>query len=140
VVTPRGEVVIVEAALAAAIEARTPRFDGYDPRADIAQIARAGLSLMLGRPMAADCDAEERDRLLAEAADVAAIRVNGPFSAALRSWFEQALAIDTTPFSDFQEAADAFASVTAAREDGSSALRRTLQAFLSEVDDVNPLE
>ena len=87
---------------------------------------------MLGRPMAADCDAEERDRLLAEAADVAAIRVNGPFSAALRSWFEQALAIDTTPFSDFQEAADAFASVTAAREDGSSALRRTLQAFRCE--------
>ena len=71
VVTPRAEIVVVEAAVAAAIERRM----GFEPdaRTDVAQIALVGLSLILGRPLPHD-GREDRGHLLAEVTDVAAIR------------------------------------------------------------------
>src|SRR5205823_1935518 len=66
VITPRGEVVIVEAALAAAIEARAA-LQQTTRATDVAQIAMAGLALMLGRPMSAYLDSDSRGQLLGEA-------------------------------------------------------------------------
>src|SRR5262249_46176111 len=132
VITPRVHVVIVEAALAAAIEARA---GGVQPavRADIARVALAGLSMMLGRPIASD-PTSARANLLGEAADVAAIRVGETYASALQSWFEQALAADMSEaFPDFRQAAGALARTGPQREDGGVGLRRTLRAFVQEV-------
>ena len=134
VITPRGDVVVVEAALAAAIDVR--RGFETNARCDIAPIAIAGLSLILGRAVSPDLAADARDRLLGEVADVAGIRVGEPFAAALRSWFEQALGDDAgSSFAAFDEAAAALDGASRGREDGSVALRRTLRAFLLEVED-----
>src|SRR5581483_6023082 len=138
VVTPRGEVVVVEAALAAAIEARSA-VRQMTQIGDVAQIAMAGLALILGRPMSAYMDADGRGQLLGEAADVASIRVNEEFSSALRAWFERAVS-SVDAFSSCDDALGAFDATNPQHADGGVALRRTLRSFVLEVGDAGAPE
>ncbi len=126
IVSPRAEVVIVAAALAAA-NAKASQ----DPRVDIARIAHVGMSLMLGRMVDATDDAAAQRDLLNEVIDVAAIRVNDHFSTVLRSWFSRALATDAgDAFRDFREAGIALTSVERA---GCAGSRRALKAFVRDL-------
>src|ERR1700681_1753958 len=147
VITPRGEVVVVEAALAGAIEAlaastgvpkglRLARSEANaqqeDPRVDITRIARIGISLMLGRALDADESVDALSSVLGEAADVAAIRAGDGFSTALILWLEQAVTIDAdASFPDFQRA-DAALQRTSP-PNNCVASRLTLQAFLQDL-------
>src|SRR5229473_3937663 len=147
VITPRGEVVIVEAALAGAIEAlvasneipkglRLARSDAdarqEGPRVDITRIARIGISLMLGRALDADENVDALSSVLGEVADVAAIRAGDGFSTALRLWLEQAVTIDAdASFPDFQDADIALERTNP--PNNCAASRLTLQAFLQDL-------
>ena len=128
VITPHGRVVIVEPVLAAAAETAATDSD------DIAGIAIAGMSIMLGHLIE---DAEQIDPLspvLQDAADVAAIRAGDGFSTALRLWFDRAVIADPTlSFADFRQARLALSRVELAREPGCDAYRRTLKVFLNDL-------
>ena len=71
VLTPRGEIVLVEPALAGAIETITAT--SYEPRRDIAGIALVGISMLLGRPSGPVDALDALSALLKEAADAAAL-------------------------------------------------------------------
>ena len=123
VITPRAEVVIVETALAAGFEALAAAGNlpktlklalaessskKHGIRLDIARIARIGVSLLIGRPIDASEALDALSPILAELNDVAAIRAGDAFSAALRTWLEQALTIeDGVSFDDFAAASAA---------------------------------
>ncbi len=128
VITPHGRVVIVEPALGAAAETVGIATN------DIAGIAIAGMSIMLGHLIE---DAEHIDPLspvLQDAADVAAIRAGHRFSTAVRLWFDRAIIGDPSlSFRDFREARLALARVGLVRESGCDASRRTLKAFLNDL-------
>ena len=124
VVTPRGHLVVVEAALARAIRTMVGSAgDGW--RRDVRSIASIGVATALARP-ADENDDDSWPALLDEATDVAAIRAGEAFSTALRSWLDRALANDAgEPFEDFDEAAVAFARACSLKEGGCMAPRRT---------------
>ena len=124
VITPHGRVVIVEPVLAAAAQTGATGSD------DIAGIAIAGMSIMLGHLID---DAEHIDPLspvLQDAADVAAIRAGTRFSTALRLWFDRAVIADPTlSFPDFRQARLALSRAELARESVCDASRRALRSF-----------
>ena len=128
VITPHGRVVIVEPALGAAAETVGIATN------DIAGIAIAGMSIMLGHLIE---DAEHIDPLspvLQDAADVAAIRAGHRFSTAVRLWFDRAIIADPSlSFRDFRQAKLALSRVELVRESGCDASRRTLKAFLKDL-------
>jgi hypothetical protein len=128
VITPHGRVVIVEPVLGAAAETDATGSD------DIAAIAIAGMSIMLGHLIE---DAEHIDPMspvLQDAADVAAIRAGSTFSTALRLWFDRAVIADPAlSFPDFRQARLALAHVVLARESGCDASRRALKVFLNDL-------
>ncbi len=128
VITPHGRVVIVEPVLAAAAETGATGSD------DIAAIAIAGMSIMLGHLIE---DAEHVDPMspvLQDAADVAAIRAGSSFSTALRLWFDRAVIADPAlSFPDFRQARLALSRVALARESGCDASRRALKVFLNDL-------
>ena len=129
VITPHGRVVIVEPVLAAAGA-------GTDATAsdDIAAIAIAGMSIMLGHLIG---DAQHVDPLspvLQDAADVAAIRAGNSFSNALRLWFDRAVIADPSlSFPDFRHAKLELSRVLLTRESGCDASRRALKVFLNNL-------
>jgi PEGA domain-containing protein len=128
VITPHGRVVIVEPVLAAAAQTGATR------STDIAGIAIAGMSIMLGHLIK---DAEHIDPLspvLQDAADVAAIRAGDRFSTALRLWFDRAIIADPTlSFPGFRQARLALSRVGRPRESGCDASRRALKVFLDDL-------
>jgi hypothetical protein len=128
VITPHGRVVMVEPVLAAAAGT------GATASNDIAAIAIAGMSMMLGHLIE---DAQHVDPLspvLQDAADVAAIRAGNSFSNALRLWFDRAVIADPTlSFPDFRHARLALSRVLLTRESGCDASRRALKVFLRKV-------
>jgi CheY-like chemotaxis protein len=125
-ITPRGEVIVLDAVLAAAdIHGQA------DPQLDIAATARIGLSLILGRLIDAAA-VHDWTPLLEEAADIAAIRAGDRFAGALRSWLERALGLEGS-FDDAGEALAAFDALNETQEGGSVPLRRSLRAFLSDL-------
>lgn len=128
IVTPRAEVLVVTSTRsryeAGASEA--------DRRIDIAGIAAIGMSMVLGRRLDGSEHVPKRSELLAEVAEVGAIRAGDAFSALLRSWFDRALATDASAsFPDFSDAALALQRVERA---GCAASRRHLQAFLKNLE------
>ena len=128
VITPHGRVVVVEPVLAAAAETGAIVSD------DLAGIAIAGMSIMLGHLIE---DAEQIDPLspvLQDAADVAAIRAGHRFSTALRLWFDRAITADPAlSFPGFRQARLALPRVSLARQSGCDASRRALKAFLNDL-------
>jgi PEGA domain len=144
VVTPRGEVVIVEAALASGIDAlaasgavpKTLKLAFSDSnsikhglRLDIARIARIGVAMLVGRTIDADETIDALSPILGELNDVAAIRAGDEFSAALRTWLEQALTIEAgVSFDDFGAAAAALEQTNPPNDCVAS--RRTFRGYL----------
>lgn len=111
IVTPHARLVLVEHVLAAAIEqlqfsrerlwqelriamppsAGVPRFDH---RADVTGVGIVALSLVLGRPLAADEFPHKLAALLNEARERTALGEEQPLSAPLRDWMARALQLD----------------------------------------------
>jgi PEGA domain len=128
VITPHGRIVITEPVLAAAAETAAVGLN------DVAGIAIAGMSIMLGHHIE---DSEHIDPLspvLQDAADVAAIRAGNKFSTALRLWFDRAIIADPAlSFPDFRQARLALSGVGRPRESGCDASRRALKLFLNDL-------
>src|SRR5205814_7220884 len=124
VVTPRAGVVIVEAALARAIDASDD-----DPHVDIGRIARVGIAMMLGRPLGDIGDPKAYAHLLVEVVDVATLRAGEQFAADLKSWLERAVGLSDS-FSGFQSAGAALARV---KDASCTASRAALVAFLRDL-------
>ena len=147
VVTPRGEVVIVEVALAAGADALAAA--GSIPkslklayiessskkhglRLDIARIARIGVAMLVGRAVDASDTIDALSPILGELNDVAAIRAGDAFSAALRTWLEQALTIEAgVSFDDFAAASAALDQTNPPKDCVAS--RQTFRAYLESV-------
>jgi hypothetical protein len=134
IVTPRAEVVVVDAAIAAAVESRI-RVGAPPPGAheDIGNIARIGLSMVLGRLMTEDQYIDPLSSELGDVAEVAAIRADETFASVLRLWFEQALVTDRElSFSDFAAARETF-DVADPRAAGCPPSRPAFKSFLTEL-------
>src|SRR5262245_49134861 len=147
VVTPRAELVIVEVALASGVE--TLAAAGSLPaslklayiesnskkhalRLDIARIARIGVAMLVGRPIDASETIDALSPILGELNDVAAIRAGDAFSAALRTWLEQALTIEAgVSFEDFDAASAALDQTDPPKDCVAS--RKTFRAYLESV-------
>jgi hypothetical protein len=128
VITPHGRVVIVEPALAAAAETV-----GLAPN-DIAGIAIAGMSMMLGHFIENAEHIDPMSPVLQDAADVAAIRAGHRFSIAIRLWFDRAIVADPSmSFPDFRQARLGLSRVGLVRESACDASRRNLKAFLNDL-------
>jgi PEGA domain len=131
VVTPHARLVIVEHVMAAAIDqlqfsrdrlwqefrvamppsAGMPRFDH---RADVTGVGVVALSLVLGRPLAADEFPHHLATLVNEARERTSLGEEQPLSSALREWLSRALQIDTRrPFASAPEALAALEEVVA---------------------------
>ena len=113
--------VIVEAALAGAIEAfgermpravqqavRLPRLDAATdgPQADIARITIAGMAMIVGRPLDPSEEIDPLSPVVQEVVEVAAVRAGDLFAAAFTPWLDRAISLDPLlGFSDFADAA-----------------------------------
>jgi hypothetical protein len=147
IVTPAGQVMIVEYVLGAALEqlghsrARywrelrvalpgPPGTPLFDPRTDVTQLGTVALALLLGRPLMVD---EYPDRLydLIQAASVrSVIGTLDPLPPSLRDWLLRALQLDQT--NAFASPLDARAALDAAfGEENAAAEMGALQVFLA---------
>jgi hypothetical protein len=151
VITPRAEIVVVEAALAGATEAlgATEAFPKavrlalsemnntkHGLRLDIARIARIGVAMLIGRPIEATETVDALSPVLNEVSDVAAIRAGDAFAAAMREWLEQALTIEAgVSFDDFHTASVALDATTPPKDCAAS--RATLRSYVDhlQIDD-----
>jgi hypothetical protein len=126
IVTPNARLVIVEHVLGAAIEqlqfgrdrlwqefrvamppsAGLPRFDH---RADVTGLGLVSLSLILGRPLAADEYPHRIPDLLNQARERSALGEEQPLSPPLRSWLERSLQLDVRR--SFAHATEAMAAL-----------------------------
>jgi len=148
VVTPRAELVIVEVALAAGADALAAASSipkslklAYSEsnskkhalRLDIARVARIGVAMLVGRPIDAGETIDALSPILGELNDVAAIRAGDAFSAALRTWLEQALTIEAgVSFDDFAAASAALDQTEPPKDCVAS--RQTFRAYLESVE------
>jgi hypothetical protein len=149
VVTPRGNVVIVEAALAGALEAfgnklpptlkQTMRLARADephdaPQVDIARIALVGMAMIVGRPLPPDEEIDPLSPVVQEVCDVAAVRAGDMFAAALTPWIDRAISIDRQlAFPDFEEALEALAETMPPAEARCSISKATVRQFLASL-------
>ena len=134
IVTPRAEVVVTEAAIAAAVESRiragTPAPGAHE---DIANIARIGVSMVLGHLITEDHYIDPLSPELADVAEVATIRADETFASVLRLWFEQALVTDRDlSFPNFASAREAF-DVADPQSAGCPPSRSAFKAFLTDL-------
>ena len=156
VITPRAEVVIIEAALAAGAEAlaETGTFPKslklalsgvghkkHGVRLEIARIARLGVAMMIGRGIEATETVDALSAVLNEVGDVAAIRAGDAFAASMRGWLEQALTIEAgVSFASFQKAGEALEATQPPKDCAAS--RDTLRSYLEnlQIDDLDQPE
>src|SRR5215213_3259617 len=125
VITPRGSVVIVEAAIGGAVEALGDRLPAAARRAfrlaradveisgahvDIARIALAGMAMIVGRPLDPSEDIDPLSPVVQEVVDVAAVRAGDQVAAALTPWLDHAISND--PLLAFENFGDALADLT----------------------------
>jgi hypothetical protein len=147
IITPRAEVVIVEIAIAGAIEAllashswpksmplvnvdADPARDGH--RIDIARIARIGIAMMLGRTLEPSETVDALSPVITEISDVCAIRAGDGFAKSFGQWLEHAITIDAgMSFPDFHEAGLALGRVETPKDCRAS--RKTLRQFIADL-------
>jgi hypothetical protein len=148
-ITPRGAVVLVEAALAGAIEAfggrmprgvqqaiRLPRLDAATdgPQADIARITIAGMAMIVGRPLDATEDIDPLSPVVQEVVEVAAVRAGDLFAAALTPWLDRAISVDPLlGYTDFADAAADLEEMMPPPDARCSISRAPLRKFLDDL-------
>ena len=148
-ITPRGSVVIVEAALAGAIEAfgarmpravqqavRLPRLDAATdgPQADIARIAIVGMAMIVGRPLNPSEEIDPLSPVVQEVVEVAAVRAGDLFAAAFTPWLDRAISLDPLlGFSDFADAAADLEEIVPPGDARCSISRAPLRKFLDDL-------
>ncbi len=148
-ITPRGSVVIVEAALAGAIEAfgqrmpravqqavRLPRLDAVTdgPQADIARITIAGMAMIVGRPLDPSEEIDPLSPVVQEVVEVAAVRAGDLFAAAFTPWLDRAISLDPLlGFSDFADAAADLEEIVPPGDARCSISRAPVRKFLEDL-------
>ena len=148
-ITPRGSVVIVEAALAGAIEAfgarmpravqqavRLPRLDAATdgPQADIARITIVGMAMIVGRPLDPSEEIDPLSPVVQEVVEVAAVRAGDLFAAAFTPWLDRAISLDPLlGFSDFADAAADLEEIVPPGDARCSISRAPLRKFLDDL-------
>lgn len=148
-ITPRGSVVIVEAALAGAIEAfgsrmpravqqavRLPRLDAATdgPQADIARITIAGMAMIVGRPLDPSEEIDPLSPVVQEVVEVAAVRAGDLFAAAFTPWLDRAISLDPLlGFSDFADAAADLDEIVPPGDARCPVSRAPLRKFLDDL-------
>ena len=147
-ITPRGAVVIVEAALAGAIEAfrdrmpaavrkalRLPRLEAADgPHVDIARITIAGMSMIVGRPLDPSEEIDPLSPVVQEVIEVAAVRAGDQFAAALTPWLDHAISVDPLlAFGDFADASADLEGIVPPTDARCSISRASLRKFLDDL-------
>ena len=149
VITPRGAVVLVEAAIGGAIEAlgdrmpaavrrgfRLARADAETSGAqvDIARIALAGMAMIVGRPLDPSDDIDPLSPVVQEVVDVAAVRAGDEFAAALTPWLDHAISIDPLlAFDSFDDALVELAAIVPPAEARCPVSRAPIRKFLDDV-------
>jgi hypothetical protein len=151
VVTPRGDVVLVEAALAGAIEAfvatmpaalhkalRLVRLqdvvDEHQSGLDIARIALAGMAMMLGRTLDPAEEIDPLHPIVQEVTDVAALRAGDAFASALIPWIDRAITIDgSISFTGFSDALAALERIAPPAEARCSISRAPMRKYLLDL-------
>jgi hypothetical protein len=148
-ITPRGSVVIVEAAIAGAIEAfgdkmpsqvrkalRLPRLDDTNAGAhvDVARITIAGMAMIVGRPIGPWEDIDPLSPVVQEVVDVAAVRAGDQFAAALTPWLDRAISVDPAlAFVDFADASGVLEEIVPPAEARCPISRAPLRKFLADL-------
>lgn len=150
VITPRGQLVIVEHALGAAIERL--HFSGdrlwrdlrvampigraevtCDPAADITACALVALALILGRVLEADEYPGRIGPLVRDAVELSAVGTTRPLGAGVRQWLERALPVaPAMPFADAGEARSALDTAVSSQP-SCSPTRAAFVAFLERL-------
>ena len=149
VITPRGGVVLVEAAIGAAMEAlgarmpaavrrgfRLARADAEISGAhlDIARIALAGMAMIVGRPLNPSEDIDPLSPVVQEVVDVAAVRAGDEFAAALTPWLDHAISVDPLlAFGSFDDARADLAAIVPPAEARCPVSRAPMHKFLDDV-------
>ncbi len=159
-ITPRGSVVIVEAAMAGGIEAfgdrmppqvrkalRLSRLEDTNAGAhvDVARITIAGMAMIVGRPIDPWEDIDPLSPVVQEVVDVAAVRAGDQFAAALTPWLDRAISVDPAlAFGDFADASGDLEEIVAPAEARCPISRAPLRKFLADLAisgaDLEPLE
>ena len=149
VITPRGGVVLVEAAIGGAMEAlgdrmpaavrrgfRLARADAEISGAqlDIARIALAGMAMIVGRPLDPSDDIDPLSPVVQEVVDVAAVRAGDEFAAALTPWLDHAISIDPLlAFGSFDDALADLAAIVPPAEARCPVSRAPMRKFLDDI-------
>ena len=149
VITPRGAVVLVEAAIAGAIDAigdRMPvavrrgfRLQRADAEAtgahiEIARITIAGMAMIVGRPLDPAEDIDPLSPIVQEVVDVAAVRAGDQFAAALTPWLDHAISTDPLlGFGDFADALSDLSEIVPPPEARCGVSRSPLRKFLDDL-------
>ena len=150
VITPRGGVVLVEAAIGGAIEALADRMPAAVRRGfrlaradaeisgahvDIARIALAGMSMIVGRPLDPSEDIDPLSPVVQEVVDVAAVRAGDQFAAALTPWLDHAISIDPLlAFGNFSDAHSDLMEIVPPAEARCPVSRAALRKFLDDLE------
>jgi hypothetical protein len=148
-ITPRGSVVIVEAAMAGAIEAfgdrippavrkamRVARLEAATngPQVDIARITIAGMALIVGRPLDPAEEIDPLSPVVQEVVEVAAVRAGDLFAAALTPWIDRAISVDPLlAFGDYADAVADLDEIVPPAEARCSISRATLRKFMDDL-------
>jgi hypothetical protein len=149
VITPRGGVVLVEAAIGAAIEAlgdrmtaavrhgfRLARADAEISGAhvDIARIALVGMAMIVGRPLDPSEDVDPLSPVVQEVVDVAAVRAGDQCAAALTAWLDHAISVDPLlAFGSYEDALADLAETVPPADARCPVSRAPLRKFLDDL-------
>jgi hypothetical protein len=152
VITPAGQVVLLDAVFGSALQClnfgRRRLWDEldiatrpgagpvrFDAGADIAQVALTALMLVIGRPVQADEYPDRLASLLVEVLDVAMIRGTADFAAGLQTFLQRALPLPSSrPYTSADEAL--FDLRELADELGPDVCRRALVDFIEQMEGV----
>src|SRR5262245_1409814 len=150
VLTPRGGVVLVEAAVGGALEALGDRMPAVVRRGfrlaradaeiagahvDIARIALTGMAMIVGRPLDPSDDIDPLSPVVQEVVDVAAVRAGDQLATALTPWLDHAISVDPLlAFGSFDDAHADLVEIVPPAEARCPVSRAALRKFLDDLE------